>query len=50
MDGEVIQYTFVELPSVKLRHLNEATNLSFGIFGGVGWNLSELTRFKILKL
>lgn len=48
VDGEVIQYTFAELPSVTLRHLNEATNLSFGIFGGVGWNLSELTRFSYI--
>lgn len=43
VEEEVIQYTFREIPSITLRHLNEAMNLSFGIFGGVGWNSSELT-------
>lgn len=48
VEDEVIQYTLRELPNLTLRHINEATNLSFGIFGGVGWNLSELTRFSYI--
>ncbi|MEG1287366.1 MAG: pentapeptide repeat-containing protein [Clostridium sp.] len=43
VDGEVVEYTINEIPNITLRHLNEATNLSFGIFGGVGWNASDLT-------
>ena len=43
VNEEVIKYTFTEIPTIKLAHLNETINLSFGIFGGVGWNNSELT-------
>lgn len=43
VEDEVIKYTISQIPNLTLRHLNEATNLSFGIFGGVGWNVSELT-------
>ena len=43
IEEELVQYTFREIPNITLRHLNETINLSFGIFGGVGWNNSELT-------
>lgn len=43
VNEEVIQYTFREIPNITLTHLNETINLSFGIFGGVGWNNSDLT-------
>lgn len=43
VDEEVIKYTFTEIPNITLKHLNEVVNLSFGIFGGIGWNNSNLT-------
>lgn len=43
INEEVIKYTFTEIPTIKLTHLNETINLSFGIFSGVGWNNSQLT-------
>lgn len=43
VDDEVVKYTITQLPNIRLGDINEVINLSIGIFGGIGWNSSELT-------